>query len=168
MLPGQQGERMSLFDAVSAGEVARVQALLAGGEDPNLLGERGRTPLMVAAQAGHVEVVRVLLAAGAEPFLTDELGEPALLIAAAHGQAKVCELLLPHASEDERDLARRLLRDCGRPAGELPPGPPDEGPGPSDSRRKLASVGAYVANKLGDDGPTKRLARLFRSEKGRK
>ncbi|WP_225413728.1 ankyrin repeat domain-containing protein [Stigmatella hybrida] len=159
---------MSLFNAVSAGELARVQALLAEGEDPNLPGERGRTPLMVAGEAGHVAVVRALLAAGAEPFLTDELGETALLIAAAHGQAEVCELLLPHASEDDSDLARRLLRDCGRPPGELPPAPPDEGPGPSDSRRKLASVGAYVANKLGDDGPTKRLARLFRSEKGRK
>jgi uncharacterized protein len=159
---------MSLFDAVSAGEVARVQALLAGGEDANLPGERGRTPLMVAAEAGHVEVVQALLAAGAEPFLTDELGETALLIAAAHGQAGVCALLLPHASEDDRDLARRLLRDCGLPQGELPPAPLDEGPGPSPAQRKLASVGAYVANKLGDDGPTKRLARLFRSEKGRK
>ncbi|ADO76028.1 Ankyrin repeat protein [Stigmatella aurantiaca DW4/3-1] len=158
---------MSLFDAVSAGELPRVRALLAEGVDPNLLGERGRTPLMVAAEAGHVGVVQALLAAGAEPFLTDELGETALLISAAHGHGEVCELLLPHASDDERDLARRLLRDCSLP-GVLPPGPADEGERPSDSRRKLASVGAYVANKLGDDGPAKRLARLFRSEKGRK
>ncbi|MDC0711594.1 ankyrin repeat domain-containing protein [Stigmatella sp. ncwal1] len=160
---------MSLFDAVSAGELTRVKALLAEGADPNLPGERGRTPLMVSAEAGHVHVVQALLAAGAEPFLTDELGETALLISAAHGHAEVCHLLMPHASDDERDLARRLLRDCSLPGDlPLPPGPVDEEARPSDSRRKLASVGAYVATKLGDDGPAKRLARLFRSEKGRK
>lgn len=158
---------MSLFEAVTAGDLSRVEELLAGGEDANLLGERGRTPLMVAAEAGHAEVVRVLLAAGAEPMLTDDMGETALLIAAAHGRSGVCKLLLPHAREDEKDLAQRLLRDSGN-LSELPPGPPDEGPGPSDTRRKLASAGAYVARKLGDDGPTKRLARLLRSEKGRK
>jgi hypothetical protein len=159
---------MSLFDAVMAGDVARVEALLAQGEDPNPLGERGRTPLMVAAEAGNAELVRVLLDAGAEPMLTDGTGETALLIAAAHGHPGVCRLLLPHASADDRDLAHTLLKTSGGSMMDVPPGPPDEGLGPSDARRKLASAGAYVANKLGDDGPTKRLARLFRSEKGRK
>jgi ankyrin repeat protein len=158
---------MSLFDAVMAGDEARVEELLAAGEDPNLLGERGRTPLMVAAEAGHEKIVRALLAAGAEPILTDDMGETALLMAAAHGHADVCKLLMPHARDDERDLARCLLRDSGNLL-EVPPGPPDEGPGPSETRRTLASAGAYVASKLGDDGPTKRLARLLRSEKGRK
>jgi uncharacterized protein len=158
---------MTLFDAVVAGEVDRVEALLAGGEDPNALGARGRTVLMAAAEAGHEKIVRALLAAGAEPILTDDLGETALVIAAAHGHASVCRLLLPHAGEDERDLARRLLRDSGN-LMEVPPGPADEGPGPSEARRKLASAGAYVSDKLGDDGPAKRLARLLRSEKNRK
>lgn len=158
---------MSLFDAVLAGDEARVKELLAEGEDANALGEQGRTPLMAAAQAGHAEIARVLLEAGGEPMLTDELGETALMIAAAHGHVGVCRLLMPHAREDERDLARRMLRDSGS-LTELPPGPPEEGPGPSQTRRKLAAAGAYVASKLGDDGPTQRLARLLRSEKGRK
>ncbi len=157
---------MSLFDAIRAGDEAQVEELLDAGEDANLLGERGRTPLMAAAESGNERIVRAVLDAGGEPFLTDSMGETALMIAAAHGHAAVCRLLLPHASEDERDMARRLLRDSG--STEPPPGPPDEGPGPSETRRKLASAGAYVANKLGDDGPTKRLARLLRSEKGRK
>jgi hypothetical protein len=158
---------MSLFDAIRSGDEAQVKALLAAGEDANLLGERGRTPLMAAAEAGHEGIVRALLAADAAPFLTDSLGETALMIAAVNGHAAVCKLLMPHATEDERDMARRLLRDSGR-GMELPPGPPDEGPGPSETRRKLATAGAYVANKLGDDGPTQRLARLLRSEKSRK
>jgi ankyrin repeat protein len=158
---------MSLFDAVVAGDADRVEQLLAEGEDPNDLGPRGRTALMAAAEAGNEKLVRALLEAGGEPMLTDDVGETALVIAAAHGQASVCRLLLPHAGDDERDLARRLLRDSGN-LTELPPGPPDEGPAPSATRRKLASAGAYVSGKLGDDGPTKRLARLLRSEKNRK
>jgi ankyrin repeat protein len=157
---------MSLFDAVLSGDEAQVEELLAAGADANLLGERGRTPLMAAAEAGHESIVRALLEAGGEPFLTDSLGETALMIAAANGHAAVCRLLMPHATEDERDMARRLLRDAGKT--ELPPGPPAEGPGPSKTRRKLAAAGAYVANKLGDDGPTQRLARFLRSEKERK
>ncbi|WP_224240345.1 ankyrin repeat domain-containing protein [Hyalangium gracile] len=159
---------MSLFDAVMAGDVARVEELLAAGEDPNPLGERGRTPLMVAAERGHEEVVRVLLDGGAEPMLTDDAGETALLMAAAHGHPAVCKLLMPHASEDERDMAKTLLRTSGGSILDVPPGPPDDRSPPSERSRKLASAGAYVASKLGDDGPTKRLARLLRSEKGRK
>jgi hypothetical protein len=148
---------MSLFDAVMAGD-----------EDPNPLGDRGRTPLMEAAQAGHEKIVQVLLAGGAEPMLTDNVGETALVIAAAHNHPAVCKLLLPHAREDERDLAQHLLKTAGGSILDVRPGPPPEEPGPSENRRKLASAGAYVAEKLGDDGPMKRLGRLLRSEKGRK
>jgi uncharacterized protein len=162
---------MSLFDAVMAGDAARVEALLDAGEDPNPLGERGRTPLMMAAEAGNERIVRSLLAGGAEPILTDDVGETALVIAAAHGHPAVCKLLMPHAREDERDLAQQLLRGSGN-LMEVAPGPPaqaqDEGFLNSERRRKLAGAGAYVSSKLGDDGPAKRLARLLRSEKDRK
>ncbi|MBN1204008.1 MAG: ankyrin repeat domain-containing protein [Myxococcaceae bacterium] len=158
---------MSLFDAVKAGDAARVEALLDAGEDPNPIGEGGRTALMAAAEGGNLRLVRALLAAGAEPILTDDVGETALVIAAAHGHPEVCQLLMPHAREDEADLARQLLKGSGN-LMEIPPGPPEEQPAPSETRRKLASAGAYVSSKLGDDGPMKRLGRLLRSEKGRK
>lgn len=160
---------MSLFDAVMTGHEARVQALLDAGEDPNPIGDRGRTPLMMAAEAGREKIVRMLLAAGAEPILTDDVGETALVIAAAHGHAEICNLLMPHAREDERDMAQHLLKTAGGSILDVRPGPPPEEPPPnSDVRRKLASAGAYVSDKLGDSNPAKRLARLFRAEKGRK
>lgn len=157
---------MSLFDAVKAGEVARVEELLASGEDPNVFGERGRTPLMVAAEAGHEPVVRVLLGSGAEPSFTDALGESALVMAAANGHADICKLLMPHAREDEQDLARQLLAGFGNLSSELPPGPVEPAAPPTRKEgffRKMASAGAYVTGKLGDDGPTKRLERALRS-----
>ena len=61
-----------LFEAISAGDVAVVKALLA--KDPSLVGAerphpqyRGWTPLHSAAQGGHLEIVKSLLALGADP-----------------------------------------------------------------------------------------------------
>jgi hypothetical protein len=161
--------RMSLFDAVRAGDVSRVEELLAAGEDPNAFGERNRTPLMAAAEAGHEDVVRLLLDAGAEPTFTDEVGESALVMAAANGHADICTLLMPHAREDEQDLARQLL--AGFSHLDAPPrGPPEPKAPPTRKEglfRKLASAGAYVSGKLGDSAPAKRLERALRAEKDR-
>jgi uncharacterized protein len=152
---------MSLFDAVRAGDPARVEALLAGGADPNPFDSQGRTPLMLAAEAGREDLVALLLASGADPSLPDSLGEPALLKAAAHGHAHVVTLLYPHASEDEQEMARTLLR-VGTDFFQLPrePAPP-----PSRMDRSLASASAWVSGKLGDSAPSERLERLHRAEK---
>ena len=57
----------ALFDAVSAGDLARVRAALQAGADPN---ERepgdNATPLHFAAANGQIEIVRALLDAGAD------------------------------------------------------------------------------------------------------
>jgi ankyrin repeat protein len=156
---------MSLFDAVLAGDREAVMVQLDAGADPNPFDAEGRTPIMVAARNGRADLVRLLLEAGADPELTDSIGESPLIMAAAHGHAEVCKLLLPHAKDDEKDLARTLLAGVGITdlRADAPAVPP-----PDDIRRKLASAGAYVAGKLGDDGPTKRLERALRSEKQRK
>ncbi|WNG32845.1 hypothetical protein F0U61_03855 [Archangium violaceum] len=155
---------MSLFDAVTAGDLARVEALLSSGADPNPFDSEGRTPLMVAAENGHEALVRTLLAAGADPILTDRMSESALIKASAHGHGRVAALLYPHASEEDQAMARTLLQ-VGTDFFKLPreqPQPPD------DFRRKLASAGAYIAGKLGDNSPTERLERLHRAEKNSK
>ncbi|HEY0097090.1 MAG TPA: ankyrin repeat domain-containing protein, partial [Archangium sp.] len=101
---------MSLFDAVAAGDLARVQVLLDSGTDPNPFDVEGCTPLMVAAQHGREDLVQCLLAGGADPSLTDRLGETALGKAAAHGHARIAALLYPHSSEDDQMMARTLLK----------------------------------------------------------
>src|SRR5690242_10531791 len=101
---------MSLFDAVAAGDLARVEALLAGGADPNPFDAEGRTPLTVAAENGHEALVQALLVGGADPSLTDHMSESALIKAAAHGHGRVAARLYPHASEDDQGMARTLLK----------------------------------------------------------
>jgi ankyrin repeat protein len=155
---------MSLFDAVAAGDLAHVQVLLDGGADPNPFDVEGRTPLMVAAENGREDLVQCLLAGGADPILTDRVGETALGKAAAHGHGRVAAILYPHASEDEQMMARTLLK-VGTDFFNLPREPL---PPPDEFRRKLASAGAYIAGKLGDNAPTQRLERLERAEKNSK
>lgn len=70
-----------LIDAIKAGDVAKVQALLAGGASVNAAGEGGMTPLMVAAAAGHLQMVKDLLKAGADVKAEDERGYTALMCA---------------------------------------------------------------------------------------
>lgn len=155
---------MSLFDAVAAGDLARVEALLAGGADPNPFDAEGRTPLMLAAENGREDLVRALLAGGSDSILTDRVGETALGKAAAHGHGRVAAILYPLASEDEQLMARALLK-VGTDFFNLPrePSPP-----PDELRRKLATAGAYIAGKLGDSAPQERLERLHRAEKNSK
>lgn len=155
---------MSLFDAVAAGDLARVEALLAGGADPNPFDAEGRTPIALAAEKGHEALVTALLAGGADPALPDRMGESALIKAAAHGHGRVAALLYRHSSEDDQVMARTLLR-VGTDFFDLPRAPP---PPPDDFRRKLASAGAYIAGKLGDSSPQERLERLHRAEKNSK
>jgi ankyrin repeat protein len=155
---------MSLFDAVVAGDLTRVEALLASGADPNPFDAEGRTPLMLAAERGEEEVAQVLLAGGADPTLTDRLGESALTKAAAHGHRRLATLFYPHASRDDQDMARALLQ-VGTDFFSLPREAP---PPPDGLMRKLASASAYLSGKLGDDVPTQRLERLERAEKNSK
>jgi ankyrin repeat protein len=155
---------MSLFEAVRAGDLARVQALLDAGEDPNPFDDEGRTPLMLAAENGREDLVLALLDGGTDPILVDRVGETALAKAAAHGHARIAALLYPYASEDEQLMARTLLK-VGTDFFNLPRSPP---PPPDELRRKLASASAYIAGKLGDTAPAQRLERLERAEKNSK
>ncbi len=56
----------TLFDAIDAGNLERVQQLLDEGADLQVLDRTGSTPLHRAARAGHADLGRVLLADGAE------------------------------------------------------------------------------------------------------
>ncbi|WP_141331087.1 ankyrin repeat domain-containing protein [Myxococcus sp. AB025B] len=151
---------MSLFDAVLANDSRSLSAQLAAGADPNPFDDEGLTPLMVAAREGRAELVALLLEAGGDPILTNALGETALVLAATYGNTDSVRLLWDSGSQADQDMARAHLA-TGR-TGTLAPTQPE------GFRHKLASASAYVAGKLGDDGPTARLERALRSQKQRK
>lgn len=71
--------------AARANDVARVEALLAQGLDPNALNVSQLSPLHRAAWPGHVEVVGPLVKGGADPNRRDGTGGIALHIAASRG-----------------------------------------------------------------------------------
>jgi ankyrin repeat protein len=56
-----------LFAAAARGDAARIKALTATGERPDVRDGYGRTPLHVAAYLGHHDAMRALVAAGANP-----------------------------------------------------------------------------------------------------
>jgi uncharacterized protein len=60
-----RGAPMTMFEACAAGEVERVERLVAEGE-LNGYGADGWTPLHLAAFFGHAKVAEILLASGAD------------------------------------------------------------------------------------------------------
>jgi ankyrin repeat protein len=95
-----------LFDAIRAGDEARVASALAAGADVNAsrayrtsvdrdVYEGTESPLMAAVSAGKPHLARLLLERGAKPDTADELtGRTPLVEAAARGQGDVVEALL--------------------------------------------------------------------------
>ena len=93
-----------LHDAVMAGDVARVQILLAGGADVNEPDLNG-SALHIAVGLDSMEIATALIEAGAD---LEAEGEPArahpLHIAAQSNQAAMTNLLLEHGAQvDARD-----------------------------------------------------------------
>jgi ankyrin repeat protein len=91
--PGQGKLAPDLFLAISRGNLAAVQALLARGADPNARDCFEVPVLADAAQSGDVRIVEALLRAGAKLDAPNAYGT-ALTMAAYAGSAQVMKLLL--------------------------------------------------------------------------
>lgn len=63
-----------LLQAIEAGDLSRVQTLLAAGADCNARNADGATALMLAAHLGRLDLVQALIDAGADVNATDERG----------------------------------------------------------------------------------------------
>lgn len=63
--PGSDGSTL-LMSAIKQGKAVSVEALLAGGADPNRVDPRGDTPVHAAAFSGQADLLRTVLAHGGD------------------------------------------------------------------------------------------------------
>lgn len=71
-----------------------LRAALKAGGSPNVVDERGRTPLMISAKKGFRECAAVLVASGADVAAANTAGATALHIACQHAREAMCLLLI--------------------------------------------------------------------------
>jgi ankyrin repeat protein len=83
-----------LMVAVSYGDAAETEYILAHGADPNRCHYGRGTPLITAVGDGHSEAAGVLLRYGADPGQVTNLGDTALLAAVRSGGLECVRLLL--------------------------------------------------------------------------
>jgi uncharacterized protein len=96
-----------LMKAVKSNDVARVEALIAQGDDVSAPDARGDSPLIMAAYEGHTEIVRLLLEAGADVKALDPSMKATALHAAAYtGRTGAARLLIQHGVEIDRQGPR--------------------------------------------------------------
>lgn len=86
----------SLHSAAEAGDVAKIEPLLAFGFSIDRRNDAGLTPLMMAAKNGKLQVVKCLLKQGADPSLQDNNGLNALHYASLGGNLEIIKLMLSH------------------------------------------------------------------------
>lgn len=100
MLVGCAPSADKVAAAAVAGDVARVEQLLAKKPKLNRLTKQGYTPLLAASAAQKTEIVQMLLAAGADANIQaassaeEDAGLTALLIACQHDYPNVAKALL--------------------------------------------------------------------------
>ncbi len=93
---GQQSSGQALIEAITKGDVAQVNKLIAAGANVNAQGQEGYTPLENAVGYNNPELVKILLAAKATVNVPeDEEGAfTPLTIAAGIGNSEIVKMLL--------------------------------------------------------------------------
>ncbi|HEX5718057.1 MAG TPA: ankyrin repeat domain-containing protein, partial [Thermoanaerobaculia bacterium] len=91
----------ALREAARAGDLARVDALLAAGAPVDAPARYGQTPLYFAAEKGHLAVAKRLVERGANVNAKDGFfGASALEMALQGGHNELVRHLLAHGAED--------------------------------------------------------------------
>lgn len=90
-----KGEGMPplLIEAVQTGHEEVVEALLAGGANPDIQDPEGRTALYWAAAGNRADIVQLLLAHQASPDIRDRFGASAFDIAQMNGHQQTAALI---------------------------------------------------------------------------
>ena len=100
---GEPATKITLHEAIKAGNRTRVEVLLKGGADVNGQDGRDWTGLMHAASRGYPTMVELLLDAGADAGLRAVDGATALYMAAGSGQPGDREYVVGGGSGDAGD-----------------------------------------------------------------
>lgn len=91
----------ALREAARAGDLARIEALLAAGAPVDAPARYGQTPLYFAAESGHLDAARRLVEAGAEVNARDRFfGASPLALAMWGDHFELARYLLAHGAED--------------------------------------------------------------------
>jgi ankyrin repeat protein len=85
--------------AVRAGDLAKVNKLLAAGADPKAANRYGITPLYLACQNADPAMIERLLKAGVDPNAVTTQGETALMTVARTGVVEAAKVLLDHGAK---------------------------------------------------------------------
>lgn len=99
-----------IADAARLGDIKQVNALIAAGDDVDLVQSDGSTALLWAAYQSYAEMVTALLDAGADPNVANNFGVTPLLQASRYGDVPVITALI----EGGADVA------LAHPSGETP------------------------------------------------
>jgi outer membrane protein assembly factor BamB len=110
---GAEDKGEALREAARAGDLARIEALLAAGAPVDAPARYGQTPLYYAAEKGHLAAAKRLVEAGANVNVRDGFfGASALEIALQSGHVELARYLLTHGAEDASSaLATAIERD---------------------------------------------------------
>ncbi|MBS0371679.1 MAG: ankyrin repeat domain-containing protein [Proteobacteria bacterium] len=97
--------RTELHYAALDADLAKVNALLLAGADPNAMDDNGFSPLHFSTQSNSLSVSDALLQAGAKVDLTDANGNTPLSIAAfnSNGGGELIELLLGAGADRNKE-----------------------------------------------------------------
>ena len=96
---GAAGAEPPLVAAAKAGDLARVEALLAVGIDPDQADGHRNTALIFAARDGRLAIARALIAAGATVNWLDGEQVTPLILAAYRNRPALARLLLDSGAD---------------------------------------------------------------------
>jgi ankyrin repeat protein len=91
---GTAGAQGPLVDAIMAGDIAGVRALLEKRADVNAAQQDGTTPLHWAVERDAPEIVQMLIRAGASVKAANRYGATPMWLASVNGNAKTIAMLL--------------------------------------------------------------------------
>jgi ankyrin repeat protein len=81
-------------DAIAAGDLKTLEAILKVGADVDARDRYGQTGLMLAARAGNTDVVRFLVDRGAKLDVTAKFNLSGLMLAILNGHTEIAEVLI--------------------------------------------------------------------------